>query len=151
MKRGIGAAVCALALALAGCGDDGDSETLTKAQFVKRADAICQKAEDKQVAGVEKFQSENSGSQAPRGRAAEEQLVVAVGIPPLSAEADELKELPLPETGVEQAEAVVDAIGKAVKAIEEEPTRLLGAGGKNYFEEAEELARKYGLEVCGSP
>lgn len=151
MKRGTAAAIAAVVLAIvaAGCGGDDDaSASLTKAQFIKQGDKICQKAEDRQVAGLESFQQKNGSN--PRGRAAEEELASSVGVPPLSVEAEELSELPLPEASEEQAKAVVEEISKAVEAAKRDPASLLGSG-KNPFEESEQLARKYGFKVCGGP
>lgn len=142
-------AVLTLAALSAGCGGSGDSTTasLTKAQYIKRGDAICTKAEQEQLAGVERFQRETHVEALGVG-SSEEQLVKEVGIPPLRLETEKLADLPAPQGGETQVKAYVAALEEGMQAAEKEPGLLLEAG-KSPFAEAEELASAYGFRVCG--
>jgi len=136
-----------LVAALAGCGSDGDettAATVSKAQFIKQADAVCDKTEGRQLKRIEEFQKR----QLPPGPKAERELVAFAGVPPLAIEAEELEELPLPSSGGDEAEAFIDAFRAGVAKAEEDPASMLSE--KAYpFVRATELAREFGFKVCG--
>ena len=142
------AAAFAVAALIAGCGSSGSSGTtagtLPKDEYIKRADAICTKNEQKQLQLVTKFQKEHS-AQGPK---AETELVEFAGLPPLVKETKELMALPLPTTGTEEAEEFVDALQRGLKEVEEDPASILAYEG-NPLEEAETLAETIGFKTCG--
>jgi hypothetical protein len=136
------------ALAVAGCGGSDDDGTtapasLTKAQYVKQADAVCAKTEGRQQLLVKKFSEKGLKQSA----ATEVKLVVFAGIPPLVTQAEELAAIPLPSSGADEAQAFVKAFEAGVKEAEAKPAALLNLE-TNPFTKAESLARKYGLQVC---
>lgn len=146
--RGAGL-VCTLlvgsALFVAGCGGDGGEEqvTITKAQLIKRADRICGQTEDRQQALVGKF----AERRATRDRAGEEELIRFAGLPPLRAEAKELRELS-DQADVPQFDAYLESFEAAIEASQAEPQLLL-VPGKSPFDQTERLAAQLGLKVCG--
>ncbi len=139
-------AACLLLAAAVGCGG-GDDETaaaspISKAQYIKRADAICTETENRQEALIRKF-GEQEKKQTPNSEA---ELVSFAGLPPVQQQLEEISELPQPSTGAQEADAYVKALGEGLKAARKNPAALLE--GKNPFAEAEEVAAKFGFKVC---
>jgi hypothetical protein len=143
---GVGAtALIAIVLVVAGCGGGGDSSTaaLTKAQYVKQANAVCKKGQQEREAAVNELAEEVKPgadvSELPKAG-----LVKAV-IGPLGNMVDELAALPAPEGDEEQVEEIVAAYEKPVEEIEEEESAAFNG---EIFGEADKKALKYGLEDC---
>jgi hypothetical protein len=135
----------AIALAVAGCGGGGDSSTtaLTKAEYVKQANAICKKGQQEREAAVNELAEEVK----PGANAAElpkAGLVEAI-TPPLGAMVEELAALPAPEGDEAQVEAIVEAYEEPVEAIEEDQNAAFEG---ELFKEADAKGLKYGLEDC---
>jgi len=136
----------AIALAVAGCGGGGgDSSTtaLTKAQYVKQANAICKKGQQEREAAVNELAEEvKPGANA--GELPKAGLVEAV-TPPLAAMVEELAALPAPEGDEAEVEALVEAFEKPVEEIEEDQNAVFEG---ELFKEADAKSVKYGLEDC---
>jgi hypothetical protein len=146
----IAISVLALAAVVAGCGggDDtsGSSATLTKAQFIKQADAICGDANKQSQKDAEAFAEKNDFTLE---KASEEQLedaISAVFVPSLNQQVEELSALGAPDGDEEQVEAITDALQDAATEIKDDPSTVLA--GKALAEPAK-LANDYGLKVCG--
>ncbi|HET7120882.1 MAG TPA: hypothetical protein VFI17_06480 [Solirubrobacterales bacterium] len=148
--KGYLAGACALVVALLaiGCGSSGDSSskasntsaTISKVEYLKRADAICGRTEKEQLKLVASF---------PQGKPtqkAQVELIEHAGIPPLQEQAKQLGDLPAPREDAAQAEAYVVAFTKGLKKAEEDPGAMLKAPSP--FAEAEALAAKVGFKVC---
>ena len=159
-------ALLALALAAgliaAGCGDDDDDETtaatttteagatgatgaatgepLTKAEFIKQADAACA-AGDKRIDAAFR----GLGSNEPSDQELE-QVVTDTVVPEIQGEIDAIRALTPPEGDEDEIAAILDAAQEALDEIEQDPSSL--ANG-NPFKEANQLAQDYGLKVCG--
>lgn len=155
-NRGLLAGVlflCLAAIAIAGCGGgsdetaSGESETLSKAQWVKQADAICAKANSRQEAVLRKEAQEAGG--APT-KSEQEDFVHNAGVPPLREAAASLGELGAPAGAEEKAEAFIDALEKATDEIEAEPLEFIEAKSQA-FTPVERQAEQLGLKVCGTP
>ena len=147
----VGAAIVLAALLVVACGSgDGSSSsvstasntsaTITKAQYITRADAICGRTEKKQLALVDKFPKQKPTQQARM------ELVEFAGIPPLKEQAEQLNELPEPSKDAGAAKAYVDAFSNGVKGADEDPSAMLEA--PTPFAKAESLAVKFGFKVC---
>ncbi len=145
------AALAALALIVAGCGSSGSStestSSLTKAEFVKKGNAICAKGSEEVNEGFEEFVKENglSKTKAP-SKAVQEEAVEAVLIPKISKELESIRALGPPD---EEAEAVLDAAEGALEKGEEDPIQFLKEENAGPFAKANKLAREYGLTKCG--
>ena len=146
--------LCLVAMAIAGCGGSDDSETsggeqeaLSKAEWVKQADAICTKANDRQEALLQKAAQDVTGSPSKSDQA---DFVVNAGVPPLREAAASLEELGAPAGEEEKAEAFIDALEKALDEIEAEPVEFSEAKIEP-FTPVERQAEKLGLEICGRP
>jgi hypothetical protein len=144
--------VAALALAACGSSSSGDEATsalatVPKAQFIKQADAICEKAEQQQRARVALFTERHSGE--PEGRSQLIALIRFAGLPPLETQAEELAKLPLPHEETKQAETYLQFLNEALEKAEADPSSMAGSVERSPFLKAEVLARKFGFNACG--
>jgi hypothetical protein len=152
--RGVTAGIlflCLAALAFAGCGGGGDSdepEALTKAQYVKQAEAICKKTDAKQSKLVSQELKARAGS-GPASKSEQEAFVTKAAVPPLEEEAANLAELGGPEGEEEKAEAMVKALEKATQEIKEDPQAFI-EGQSKAFVPVEKMASDLGVEACGA-
>lgn len=139
-----------VALVATGCGDDGDDGSLTKAEFVKKANAICTAGNEEIEKGVESFAKENSPG---GGRLTDAQLAEGAEefvIPSVRKQVDKIAALGTPSEDGEQAEEIVEAAEEALEEVEDEPALAVPqTGDPNPFAEANRMAREYGLTVCG--
>lgn len=147
MSKGTIAAVIAvltaLVLAFAGCGGGDDTTSLTKAQYIKQANAICKKGEEERSALL---QSATENVNREFNDAEKEKVVMTVFVPPYRQTIKKLEELPSPEGEEEKAEAITKAMEGAAKRVEADP--LKGLEDISQFEEANKLASDYGLTNC---
>jgi hypothetical protein len=146
-----------LAIAAIGCGSGGGSTTadstgsekaLTKAQFIKQADAICHDAQEKKgkLIGAWAKKSEEEGKTLEDWSEEEiGQIYLRIALPPIRDASSQIAELNPPE-GDAQVEKVLASLSSTVKGLEEEPTRAVKGSP---FIRPDELAQAYGFEVCG--
>jgi hypothetical protein len=128
----------------AGCGssDDSTSSSLTKKEFIKKADKICEEGEREQLELASKYLQKHPGAE-------EEEMVIPAGLPPLEKQNEKIKALPAPEGDEAQIDAMVKAFEKGVEDSEANPQDVLAAD-TNPFKEADKLAEKYGLGNCAN-
>ncbi|MGN6275394.1 MAG: hypothetical protein ACTHNP_05605 [Solirubrobacterales bacterium] len=147
-----------MVLALAGCGSgsSGTTETteatsgLTKAEFVKKGNAICAKTEKEVAEGVAKFTDEHNFSKTKPPTATQiAELAEEVLVPKVRRQIDEIRALGIPSGDAEEVEAIFAASEEALKETEEDPS-VFGRGGVGPFVKANRLSREYGLTVCGA-
>jgi len=145
------AALAVLALIVAGCGSSGGStettSSLTKAEFVKKGNAICAKGNEEIEEGFEEFRKEQGFSKKKEPSKAQlEEAVETVVIPKIRKEIESIRALGPPD---EEAEAVVDAAEEALEKGEENPSLLTQEESKSPFAKVNKLSREYGLTKCG--
>ena len=156
MLRGaLGGVVAAIVIgvAVAGCGGGGTgtdtgasgSASVTKAQFVKQAGAICETARKKKEAELQAGRKKLNAKQGLTA-AEEEELITTAVLPPLETMVKQLRAVELPEQGAEGAESVAAAFERAVSETKSEPAKALGS--ESPMVEADEVAKKFGLEAC---
>jgi hypothetical protein len=146
-----------LVIAAIGCGSGGGSTTadstgsekaLTKAQFIKQADAICLDAQEKKgkLIGAWAKKSEKEGKTL-KDLSEEElgQVYLKIALPPIEDASSQIADLNPPE-GDTQVEKVLASLSSTVEGIEEEPTQVLKGAP---FLRPDKLAQAYGFEVCG--
>lgn len=137
-KLGVIAVATALALG-AGCGDD--EESLTKAEFIEQADAIC-------AAGNEELNSLDSDFGAGKSPAEiVDSFVSEELIPVLRAEHDEIEALGAPEGDEAEVENLLASLQEAIDAAEEDPMAFVISD--DAFAAADKAAEDYGLKECG--
>jgi hypothetical protein len=139
--------VVAIALAGGGCGaggdSSGDSAVPTKAEFIKQADAICQKANRVEIAKLKILES----SKGSKGSSPEEQLKLVI-LPAVRREAAEIGDLVPPAGDENKVHAIVAAYEAALAEGEADVSSLLD-GSSSKFTRAFTLAQRYGFKVCG--
>ena len=136
--RGMRAVAAALGavVALGACGGGG-GERLSKADYIKQADAICKAA----TAATDKVAAPDS----------EEGLPEYVG--EIAKVADkmlkDLRALNGPAADEKTVDAIYDGYDQALKMITDDPSALMTLT-ESPFTEVEKQAQAYGFEECGS-
>lgn len=143
------AALVAIAALVAGCGgdDEGDTtESLTKVGFIKQGDRICEKANEQAETEAEEFAEENGFTLEKASEEQIEEAVVAVLVPNLNQQAEDLEALGAPEGDEEQVEEIIVSLEDAASKIEDDPSLLFEGEVLN---EPAKLGEAYGFKVCG--
>jgi hypothetical protein len=147
------AALVALALIVAGCGDSDDSTTdstasLTKAEFVKQGNAVCAAGNKELDEGFEDFAQERKLSQDKEPSKAEfEEVAEDVLIPGVSKQIQGLRALGTPEGDEGEADRLLTGAEEALEEIEADPSLISEEGDP--FADVNKEAREYGLTTCG--
>lgn len=130
-----------------GCGsDDGSESALTKAEFIKQADAICEQGNARIEAEAEEFGKEHESEQGTEEH--QKQLVTEVVVPGIQAQAEKIADLGAPEGDEETIEEMIEAVEEGAAELEANP--LAGMEGKAPLGDASKIARAYGLRECAS-
>ena len=144
MNKGLIASMLALVALLAlltGCGG-GDEETLTKAEYVRKGNAICGKW---QQARGNLFRKMNQEVKPPVTQAKKEAVILTI-LKPYGTAVEELADLSLPEGDEKQAEKAVTAMEESYDQARANPGTLMSSSQP--FSVANELADDYGLTEC---
>lgn len=132
------AVIAAIAVLASGCGSgDASAESLPKAQFTRKADAICERANEAQLAAI--------GNAIGSGRevnGAKHEL--ALVLPPVQREVEEISELGAPIGDEKEIASIVEGLEEAIAKAEEDPTY----GIETAFTAVDKRAVKYGLPHC---
>lgn len=133
-------------LLVAGCG--GSDSSPTKAEFIKQADAICKKQDNRKGKEIEDFllkAGEKTLTIAQQG-----EMATDVILPPLRTEADELAELDVPEGDEDTVDAIFDEFDELVAKLEKNPLPLAQTtlNREDPFAKVAEKAGKYGFKAC---
>jgi hypothetical protein len=142
MVIGAMAAIC-LAAGCGGSGEEATSAPLTKAQFIKQADAICAKAAKDREAASEAWSKERSASSAETAAELEEGLKEVVA-PALKRQAEQLEALAAPASDRAEVAHMIDTLASASEAIEREPKQAF----QSSIPQFEREAKAYGLKDC---
>lgn len=127
--------------------DEGASAPLTRAQFIKQADAICKRVAQERQDAVARWEMENAKASSA-GEADLDDLVKEIFVPSVQQEAEELKAL-LPPAGDEAEVArMVGRLAVASRKLERGGSEALNGSGVEQF--ARE-AGEYGLGACRYP
>ena len=125
---------------VAGCGNDG-TDQLTKAEFLKQGNAICAKGTGQiDAAGTTAFASPGNPTEQETAAFATE-----IVVPNVQDQVDQLRALSPPTGDEAQVKAILDQAQRAVDEVRTNP-RLLGR--ETASEEANRIARAYGLTAC---
>lgn len=131
-------------------GSDGELEPTpeSKEDYVAKANALCSKRRKQIQAELSEFFQEAQGDEAQR-RAVLRGLVEETVAPGLKAEAEELRRLGAPQEDVGEVEAVIAAIEAVAAEARKDPETF--AENPAALNEAQRLARSYGIGQCGRP
>ena len=139
----VGLLLVGLLAGVTGCGGGSStSASLTKKQYLKKAQEICEEGEKEQLELAAKYLKKNPGAE-------EEDMVLPAAIPPLQKQIERIKALPAPEGDEAKIEAFVKASEQALKEGEANPQELLSSTS-NPFDKANKLGEKYGFTNCAS-
>lgn len=135
-------AVVALAAIAAGCGsssDDSSTSSLTKADWVAQADAICQQGNQQ----INQAAHEQFANQKPTA-AEVQQFVTGTALPNTQTQVDKIKALGAPSGDDDQVNHILDAVQADI-----DKAKAAGDIENTTFADGNSLARQYGLKVCG--
>lgn len=142
------------AAVLVGCGSDSSSdasaadassEPLTKAQFVKEANTICEKGVREKEDAVTALLKEHAQDNTPPTKDETAEMVEEVILPSYRKVVEQLGELSPPEEAGGKAETVIEGYETALQKLEAEPAEGVE---NNPFAAPDEKAGAYGLESC---
>jgi hypothetical protein len=142
----------AVGILFAGCGggeDSSGSGSISKEEFIAKADAICKQSNKRMEAAFGKFLKENPELTKPTDPRFQ-QLVGDVMIPNLEREIEELKALGVPDGDGEKVDAMISALEEGLETAEDNPQVVTGSSSDTIFGIASRIAGEYGIEVCGS-
>lgn len=148
--------VVALGVLVMGCGDDSSSgssgdgtvetSSLTKAQYIKQVNKICEDGSEKFALGVSTYLKKHSSDPKSSGEIGADTLRVAV-LPEVEAMNEEIEELGAPEGDEEKIEAYLAAQQRSIESLEKRKSVSLN-NLDPAFRKPGDLARKYGIESC---
>jgi hypothetical protein len=155
-KRLIALFACLVPFALiaAGCGSSDNTEStattaLTKAEFLKKGNAICAQGNKEINEGFEAFfEGSNLKKNEEPSKAQKEEAAETILIPAIRKDVDSIRALGAPEGEEEQVEEILDAAEEALEKLETEPAAAIDESN-HAFVKVNKLSREYGLTVCG--
>jgi hypothetical protein len=149
-KRALFFACGALALAalFAGCGGSDDtSSSLSKAEFVKKGNAICTAGNKEIEEGFEAFAKEHDlSSKQPPSKAESKEAAETILLPAIKKQVEKIRALGPPD---DEADEVLDSAEESIEKGEEDPVALIEEEAVPMFAATNKKARAYGLTVCG--
>lgn len=159
MRAVLAAALAGAVLAVAACGggDSGSSggETLTKAQYITRADRICKQLEEATRTYSEQVDALPAGADTTRIA-----NILKSGLAKTRKGVERLKALKAPSekratldayfTSIDKAVVAYDGLVDAVSAKDEAKARRLARQIDPLFDDQRRLARQYGFQQCRS-
>jgi hypothetical protein len=146
-------AICTPALLATGCGGGGDGDTVTvssmsKSQYVKKADRVCEEGTKNSEVDFGVFLKEEQSVKNPT-KADFVKLVGTVVAPNVEAEVEELRELGAPRGDVGKVEAMLKAREESIAIAEEDPEAVI-QNSEKVFGKASRVAGEYGLKACAT-
>ena len=138
---GVAMAVAMLGVVGVGCGGGGDDTTssLTKAEYVKQADAICAERKKEWQTALTDYRKEAEKKNAVGNAKLEKELAEDAlsdsMLPSLQTQLESLEDLGSPQGKEKQAEKMVESLAKWVKGIEKGGTTAVFDGSSQDFEE----------------
>jgi len=150
-KGGIAALAVALTIAavVAGCGSGGGTASLSKAEYIKQASAVCDKATKQAQTEFANFVSELAKEPKTQqaNEAAQTEVANTILIPGKEQELEGLKKLDAPKGDEERVEEITGALEDGIEATRKDSGHAVTNSGKT-FAKAQVLAAKYGLKNC---
>jgi ABC-type lipoprotein release transport system permease subunit len=135
-------AVVAFGAIAAGCGSSGDdssTSSLTKAEWIAKADAICQQGNQ----AIEQAAQQQFGNQRPTA-AEVKQFATGTALPKTQDQVDQIKALGAPSGDEDQVNHILDTVQADI-----DKAKSSGDIENATFADGNALAKQYGLKVCG--
>lgn len=145
------AGLATLALLLTSCGDSEDSVTtsagLTKAQFIKQGDAICEDADEQLVIDYEAFlKAHGIKGKGVLNKPQNLEYLEEIYVPNIEDRLEDLQQLSPPEGDEAQVEEIFVATEDAIAMASKDAQIVVD---DNPFEEPKTLTQDYGFQSCG--
>ncbi len=143
MRRSLygGLSTCALTLGLVAAGCGGGDDNLTKAEFLKQADAICKQGNKRiDAAAQDVFSTKQEPSKSQL-----EKFATATLIPDIQRQVDAVRALDEPSDDEDQVNEFLDSAQSELEKGKEDPLYLTS---DKSFSKTNELGKKYGFKVC---
>ena len=138
------AVLAAVALVATGCGSS--KKSISKAEFLRKGNAICaQGNKEIQAEAQKRFPNQ-------KGRPSNAQLksfATEVVIPSVEKQVSKLKDLGAPKGDKDKVNAIWAAADEGIAKTKQDPLSVAVENG-GPFAKANKLANAYGLKVCGS-
>jgi hypothetical protein len=146
------ASACVLAVGALGCGGGGGTDEVTaasisKAQYIKEASAVCEATVKRMKTDFGVFLKTHEGKTGS-DEAESNELIATVLAPNVEREVEELRELGAPENDVKTVEKMLRLREETVTLAEEDPEAVFT---NEPFEKSINAAKKYGLAACAVP
>jgi hypothetical protein len=135
-------AVLALGAIAAGCGggdDDSSTSDLTKAEWIAKADAICQQGNQ----AINQAAKQQFGNQKPSA-AEVQKFATETALPNTQSQVNQIKALGAPAGDEDQVNKILDTVQADI-----DKAKAAGDIEENTFADGDALAKQYGLKVCG--
>ena len=145
-KRAAALAAAAALLASTGCGGGGTESTLTKAQFLRKANAICVKDNAQMTRRLTAYLDKHAGR--TRGEAIEDKAAATVVLPIRKKEVRLLRALGTPSGEEKYVDRMLTAWEEGIERGEEDPHSLRLGGPEYAFYKSYSMGNDYGLEKC---
>ena len=144
--------VCVLAAGLlaAGCGSSdksGEKSSITKAEFVKKGNAVCAQGNKEIDAAGKKLFGKDPNKRPSKAKL--EEFATTVLIPSVEDQVSKIRALGAPKGDEAKVKAILDAADQGIQKGKQDPLSLTNEGS-DPFAKANKLAKAYGLTVCGS-
>jgi hypothetical protein len=132
-----------------GSSDDGTIETssLSKSEFVKRANAICTESSEGLFDRLGAYLNENASSSKHPEEVAADAMRQAV-LPGVEQQIEEIRELGAPSGSEEQIEAFLVVQERSVESLKQQRSLSLNTDVTSAFKRAGQLAKRYGIQAC---
>ena len=143
------AAAAALSLGIAGCGgsdDGGSGGALSKAEFIRQADAICKKATDQGKAAVDKLLPEDSHQPTD----AQLRRVGDIAADSYRHQADRIDALAAPSSISDDVSTMLADLRRAANRIDDANEKAFDADAPDYLADAAKDAKALGFKECGA-
>lgn len=133
----------ALSLIVSGCGGgDDDKTSISKADFIEQADAICAAGDVEIEAAADALGDDPTQEQI-------EAFAVDTLVPSVQGQHDAIDALGAPEGDEDAISAMLDALQGSIDTVEADPSTI-NAEGADPFADANQMAQDYGLTDCGT-
>lgn len=143
-------AMLTLGVPALGCGsDDSTTATISKAEFIKKADAACKQTDKELEQDFLAFVAKNNidfQKDVPEGQARE--MVDSILTPAVEREIKVIRALGAPSGDEAQIDALINGLETGLQKAEAEPQIILHETDKA-FKDSSVAAQRYGLKTCG--
>ena len=143
--RGAALLAACLAASVSACG--GGSKSISKADYLARAKAVCQQGNQQLKTASDAVIAKLT----PGQKLSETEIndfVRKTVIPTIRDQVKKLRAIPPPKGEKAHVEEIYKALDKGLDELDKNPKKL--SDGSNVFADADTLANKYGISVCAT-